>query len=35
LTAEQFSTDSDLVRTTLARSTEPHWQEFVSHWTSS
>jgi 3'-5' exonuclease len=33
LTQEQYRTRCDLVRTTLARSGEPHWQAFLSHWT--
>ena len=32
LTAEQYRSRCDLVRTTLERSTEPHWQAFLSHW---
>jgi predicted PolB exonuclease-like 3'-5' exonuclease len=32
LTAEQYQTQSELVRSTLEHSTEPHWQEFLSHW---
>jgi 3'-5' exonuclease len=34
LTAEQHRAHVDAVRTTLARSPEPHWQEFLSHWQS-
>ena len=32
--SDQFRAQCDLVRTTLARSAEPHWQEFLSHWQS-
>ena len=32
VTAEQCRAQHDLVRTTLERSLEPHWQEFLSHW---
>lgn len=34
VTSEQFAQRCDLVRTTLGRSSEPHWQEFLAHWTS-
>ena len=34
VTAEQHRAQVDAVRTTLARSLEPHWQEFLSHWQS-
>jgi hypothetical protein len=34
LTAEQFQERSGLVRDTLSRNTEPHWQEFLAHWQS-
>ena len=34
VTADEYRSRSDLVRTTLARSVEPHWQEFLSHWQS-
>jgi 3'-5' exonuclease len=32
LTAEQHRVQCELVRSTLARSTEAHWQQFLSHW---
>ena len=32
VTAEQYAAQCDLVRATLARSAEPHWQEFLSRW---
>ena len=32
VTAEQYAAQCDLVRSTLARNAEPHWQEFLSHW---
>jgi predicted PolB exonuclease-like 3'-5' exonuclease len=32
ITAEQHREHCALVRATLARSGEPHWQEFLSHW---
>jgi 3'-5' exonuclease len=32
LTAEQHRAQCDLVRATLARSPEPHWQEFLARW---
>jgi predicted PolB exonuclease-like 3'-5' exonuclease len=32
LTPEQYREQCNLVRATLARSTDSHWQEFVSHW---
>ena len=34
ISGEEYATQRDLVRTTLARSLEPHWQEFLSHWPS-
>ena len=34
LTAEQFRAQCDLVRSTLSRSGEAHWQEFLSHWSA-
>jgi predicted PolB exonuclease-like 3'-5' exonuclease len=34
VTADEYRSRSDLVRTTLARSVEPHWQEFLAHWPS-
>jgi predicted PolB exonuclease-like 3'-5' exonuclease len=34
VTAEQYAARCELVRTTLARNSEPHWQEFLAHWTS-
>jgi 3'-5' exonuclease len=34
LTADQYAAQVEAVRTTLARSQEPHWQEFLSHWQS-
>jgi hypothetical protein len=35
VTAEQYAAQCDLVRATLARSGEPHWQEFLSRWPAS
>jgi predicted PolB exonuclease-like 3'-5' exonuclease len=32
LTTEQYDAQCELVRTTLSRSLEPHWQEFLAHW---
>ena len=32
LTAEEHEKQCELVRTTLCRSAEPHWQEFLAHW---
>jgi predicted PolB exonuclease-like 3'-5' exonuclease len=32
LTAEQYRTKCELVRSTLARSADAHWQEFLSRW---
>lgn len=32
LTSEQHRTQCELVRTTLERSAEAHWQEFISRW---
>ncbi|MDB5864652.1 MAG: 3-5 exonuclease [Betaproteobacteria bacterium] len=32
ITADQHRAQCDLVRAVLQRSTEPHWQEFLSHW---
>lgn len=32
LTDDQYATETGLVRSTLARSTEPHWKEFLEHW---
>jgi 3'-5' exonuclease len=32
LTIEQYDAQCELVRTTLGRSLEPHWQEFLAHW---
>jgi predicted PolB exonuclease-like 3'-5' exonuclease len=32
VTADQHRAQCDLVRSTLARSPEPHWQEFLAHW---
>jgi predicted PolB exonuclease-like 3'-5' exonuclease len=29
---EQYIYESELVRTTLRKSTEPHWEEFLSQW---
>jgi 3'-5' exonuclease len=34
LTAEEYRSRCELVRATLTRSTEPHWQAFLSHWQS-
>ena len=34
LSAEEYALHRELVRTTLGRSLEPHWQEFLSHWPS-
>ena len=33
LTADQHKAQCDLVRTTLAKSIEPHWSEFLARWT--
>lgn len=35
LTAEQYRAHCELVRATLARSAEPHWQEFLTRWSSA
>ena len=32
LTAEQHRAECDLVRTTLGKSSGPHWKEFLSRW---
>jgi hypothetical protein len=32
VTHEQYNAHCELVRATLGRSTEPHWQEFLAHW---
>jgi predicted PolB exonuclease-like 3'-5' exonuclease len=32
LTAEEYEKQCELVRATLCRSAEPHWQEFLAHW---
>lgn len=32
LTPDQYRARCDLVRTTLQRSVEPHWQAFLEHW---
>jgi predicted PolB exonuclease-like 3'-5' exonuclease len=32
ISADQHQVQCDLVRSTLARGAEPHWQEFLSHW---
>ena len=32
LTTEQYREQCDIVRTTLARNPERHWQEFLLHW---
>jgi predicted PolB exonuclease-like 3'-5' exonuclease len=32
VTADEHRAQCDVVRSTLARSPEPHWQEFLSHW---
>ncbi len=32
LTSEQYDAQCELVRATLGRSAEPHWQEFLTHW---
>jgi predicted PolB exonuclease-like 3'-5' exonuclease len=29
---EQYQRECELVRFTLSKSSEPHWQEFTSHW---
>ncbi len=34
LTAEQHRAECELVRETLAKSVEPHWKAFLSHWRS-
>jgi hypothetical protein len=33
LTAEEFDARCELVRATISRSTEPHWEAFLSRWT--
>jgi 3'-5' exonuclease len=35
LSAEECRTQCDLVRATLGRSGEPHWQAFLARWTAS
>lgn len=35
LTAEQHQAECELVRKTLAGSTEPHWKEFLAQWRAS
>ena len=35
LTTEEYRARCDLVRATLSRSGEPHWQQFLTHWTPS
>ncbi|HEV7391285.1 MAG TPA: 3'-5' exonuclease, partial [Burkholderiales bacterium] len=32
VTPEQYRSHCEIVREMLARSTEPHWQEFLSRW---
>ena len=32
LNGDEHTAECELVRSTLARSPEPHWQEFLSHW---
>ncbi|MGZ8265683.1 MAG: 3'-5' exonuclease [Burkholderiales bacterium] len=32
LTSDEYTAQCELVRSTLERSTEPHWQQFISHW---
>jgi predicted PolB exonuclease-like 3'-5' exonuclease len=32
VTADEHRAQCDVVRSTLARSAEPHWQEFLAHW---
>jgi predicted PolB exonuclease-like 3'-5' exonuclease len=32
VTGEQYNAHCELVRATLGRSTEPHWEEFLAHW---
>jgi 3'-5' exonuclease len=32
VTADEHRAQCDVVRSTLARSAEPHWQQFLSHW---
>jgi predicted PolB exonuclease-like 3'-5' exonuclease len=34
LTAEQCRAECELVRSTLGKSAEPHWKEFLRHWTA-
>jgi 3'-5' exonuclease len=34
LDAARYRAEADLVRATLARSGEPHWNEFLGHWTA-
>lgn len=29
---EQYQRECELVRLTLSKSSEPHWQEFIAHW---
>jgi hypothetical protein len=35
LTTDEYRARCDLVRATLARSGEPHWQQFLAHWALS
>lgn len=35
LTHEQYRAQCEVVRETLSRSPERHWQEFLAHWTST
>ena len=32
LSTEEYTAECELVRATLERSIEPHWQQFLSHW---
>jgi predicted PolB exonuclease-like 3'-5' exonuclease len=32
LTDQQHKTECDLVRSTLSKSSEPHWKEFLARW---
>ena len=35
LTEAQHTKECELVRTTLGKSAEPHWKEFISRWTAA
>jgi hypothetical protein len=32
LTEQQFKAESEVVRSNLAKATDPHWKEFLSRW---